>query len=177
MGPTTVPLAAGQWSRTRPSPTPIKIRKIATTGKLCVNYRDQTADNAETGRKRIPSPTTSTCIRCSAVASRFAGPSCQSDLQAMLNPKHQNRSIENSEKFGTSIHHFDLTGGEQATCAMETKDIRVSIGDLLPPLLAAASENRRWIEDFQNDLITIPADLYEMVRESIQMRVETCHSE
>ena len=88
----------------------------------------------------------------------------------MLTPHSQKRSIKKLEEFGKSTIGMAASGDGNAACATRIPDVSVSIGELLPPLLTAIRENRRWVDDFQHDLITIPADLYEMIRESIRMR-------
>ncbi len=41
--------------------------------------------------------------------------------------------------------------------------VTVSAGDVLPLLADAALANRAWIEDFAEDTIEIPQDLYEVL--------------
>ena len=88
-------------------------------------------------------------------------------------PQRQNRSIEKPEKFGTPTPSVAAAYGGEAVCSARLPDVRVSVGDFLTPLLAAVRENRCWVDDFQNDLITIPADLYEIIRESARLRLES----
>lgn len=55
--------------------------------------------------------------------------------------------------------------------AIETPDsqycsasrVTVSTGDVLPLLMDAALANRAWIEDFADDTLDIPQDLYEVL--------------
>ena len=54
---------------------------------------------------------------------------------------------------GTSVES-DQTAGESVT---------VSIGEILPWLADAALRRRRWLEDFEDDEITISQDLYEVI--------------
>ncbi len=41
--------------------------------------------------------------------------------------------------------------------------VSVSTGDVLPLLLDAALANRAWLEDFADDTMEIPQDLYEVL--------------
>ena len=41
--------------------------------------------------------------------------------------------------------------------------VRVSAGDVLPLLADAALTNRAWVEDFADDTMEIPQDLYEVL--------------
>ncbi len=41
--------------------------------------------------------------------------------------------------------------------------VRVSAGDVLPLLADAALTNRAWVEDFADDTLEIPQDLYEVL--------------
>ena len=40
--------------------------------------------------------------------------------------------------------------------------VSVRLGDLLPLLMAASQENRMWIDDFNDDLMEVSQDLYEV---------------
>lgn len=42
------------------------------------------------------------------------------------------------------------------------KRVSVRLADLLPVLMEAASENRQWLKDFDEDRIEVPQDLYEV---------------
>ncbi|MCC7339374.1 MAG: hypothetical protein IT422_30140 [Pirellulaceae bacterium] len=44
-----------------------------------------------------------------------------------------------------------------------SSQVRVSAGDVLPLLADAALTNRAWIEDFADDTMEIPQDLYEVL--------------
>jgi len=55
---------------------------------------------------------------------------------------------------------------EEATSTIERSDesrITVSVGEVLPLLADAMSSQRTWLQDFENDDITISADLYEVL--------------
>jgi hypothetical protein len=55
---------------------------------------------------------------------------------------------------------------EEATATIERSDesrITVSVGEVLPLLADAMSSQRTWLQDFENDDITISADLYEVL--------------
>jgi hypothetical protein len=43
-----------------------------------------------------------------------------------------------------------------------TSSVNVRLADLLPLLLDAMQKNRAWIKDFDEDLISVPQDLYEV---------------
>ncbi|MGC4007214.1 MAG: hypothetical protein QM811_30435 [Pirellulales bacterium] len=45
--------------------------------------------------------------------------------------------------------------------AVET--VSVSLQDILPVLAEAYAERRAWVEDFDQDLVTISTDLYEII--------------
>ena len=54
----------------------------------------------------------------------------------------------------------DRTGGD---CYGEPCHVSVATGDVLPLLLDAALTNRAWLEDFAEDTMEIPRDLYEVL--------------
>lgn len=67
----------------------------------------------------------------------------------------------------TSSTHSDgnASGGtaarDEAYCS--PVHVRVSTGDVLPLLVDAALTNRAWIEDFADDTMHIPQDLYDVL--------------
>ena len=42
--------------------------------------------------------------------------------------------------------------------------ITVTLGEVLPLLVDAARSQRTWLSDFEDDDVTIPADLYEVLQ-------------
>jgi hypothetical protein len=42
-------------------------------------------------------------------------------------------------------------------------EVTVSVGEVLPLLADAVASRRTWLRDFENDQITISADLYEVL--------------
>ena len=44
-----------------------------------------------------------------------------------------------------------------------TPTVTVNVGEVLPLLADAVASNRTWLGDFENDEITISADLYEVL--------------
>ena len=42
-------------------------------------------------------------------------------------------------------------------------DVTVTLGDVLPLLADAVQTRRAWLQDFQNDPVTLSADLYEVL--------------
>lgn len=63
----------------------------------------------------------------------------------MNSPTHSNPAPKADEKYCSGSH------------------VRVSTGDVLPLLADAALANRAWIEDFADDTMEIPQDLYEVL--------------
>lgn len=41
--------------------------------------------------------------------------------------------------------------------------VKVPLGEILPALLEAAAAGRVWVDDFAEDEITLPTDLYEVI--------------
>ena len=44
-----------------------------------------------------------------------------------------------------------------------TDRVTVSVGDIFPALADALATGKTWLKDFQNDEISIPYDLYEVI--------------
>jgi len=49
------------------------------------------------------------------------------------------------------------------TASTSPAKITVNLGEVLPLLADAAASRRTWLSDFENDEITISADLYEVL--------------
>jgi hypothetical protein len=47
--------------------------------------------------------------------------------------------------------------------AVEPETVTVPFGDVISSLADAIQNNRMWLRDFENDEVTIPADLYEVM--------------
>jgi hypothetical protein len=45
----------------------------------------------------------------------------------------------------------------------ERADITVALGDVLPLLADAVQTRRAWLQDFEQDTVTLSADLYEVL--------------
>ncbi len=54
-----------------------------------------------------------------------------------------------------------VTAADQKYCS--PSHVRVSTGDVLPLLADAVLANRAWVEDFADDTMEIPQDLYEVL--------------
>ncbi len=48
--------------------------------------------------------------------------------------------------------------------------VSVSLGDILATLVEASNDGRRWLDDFQDDEVTISTDLYEVILASQHYR-------
>jgi len=46
---------------------------------------------------------------------------------------------------------------------LERADIAVALGDVLPLLADAVQTRRAWLQDFEQDTVTLSADLYEVL--------------
>ncbi|HEX4149244.1 MAG TPA: hypothetical protein VHY20_09665 [Pirellulales bacterium] len=59
--------------------------------------------------------------------------------------------------------------GPEKACATadklssEEKAVRVPLGEIIPLLADAVQSHRTWLRDFEDDQITISADLYEVI--------------
>ena len=60
------------------------------------------------------------------------------------------------------LRHFS---SEQlhSTSASSTNTVGVRLGDLLPLLIEATKNRHCWVEDFSDDSVAIPHDLYEVM--------------
>jgi hypothetical protein len=50
------------------------------------------------------------------------------------------------------------------------EEVNVPFGDLLPLIADAVNTRRAWLDDFQDDRVTISADLYEVLMAYRQLR-------
>ncbi len=64
-------------------------------------------------------------------------------------------------EFNPSEDARSMSALERGYC--ERNRVSVSTTDVLPLLLDAALANRAWIEDFAEDTIDIPQDMYEVL--------------
>lgn len=69
-----------------------------------------------------------------------------------------------------SLRLHDLNDSSHRTASLPSETeycssshVRVSAGDVLPLLADAALTNRAWVEDFADDTMEIPQDLYEVL--------------
>lgn len=44
-----------------------------------------------------------------------------------------------------------------------SSEVRVPLGEILPVLVEAVRSGRVWVEDFADDEVAIPSDLYEVI--------------
>ena len=49
---------------------------------------------------------------------------------------------------------------------------RVSLGEFIQPLVTAAGQRQPWLEDFGNDSIMLPADLYDVIKEYSRLQIQ-----
>ena len=49
---------------------------------------------------------------------------------------------------------------------------RVSLGEFIQPLVAAAGQRQPWLEDFGDESIMLPADLYDVIREYARLQFQ-----
>ena len=61
------------------------------------------------------------------------------------------------------LHVTDLSPDSQPKRAEQASTTCVSIGEVVPILLAAAQEGRVWLDDFANDQVTLPRDLHDVL--------------
>ncbi len=57
----------------------------------------------------------------------------------------------------------DDLGDLPQSVADEPETVTVPFGDVISSLADAIQNNRMWLRDFENDEVTIPADLYEVM--------------
>jgi hypothetical protein len=67
-------------------------------------------------------------------------------------------------------HHLRIYRGpgedtleDRPTSSVEHNQITVSVGEVLPLLADAVASRRTWLRDFEDEEITISADLYEVL--------------
>ncbi len=67
--------------------------------------------------------------------------------------------------FGPSDDQAENAGGSAAIATMHEQrpSVTVPLGEFFPVLAEAVSSGRAWIKDFEDDEITIPSDLYEVI--------------
>ncbi|MEW4489645.1 hypothetical protein AB1L42_16300 [Thalassoglobus sp. JC818] len=63
-----------------------------------------------------------------------------------------------------------LFTGEDETFAPEPPTITMTFGELLEVIKDASRSGRTWIEDFHNDDVQIPEDLYDVLTEYRRLR-------
>ncbi len=61
------------------------------------------------------------------------------------------------------IYHGPETLQTHTIEAREENSVRVPFGEIYPLLADAVNNNRTWLRDFEQDEITISADLYEVL--------------
>jgi len=57
----------------------------------------------------------------------------------------------------------DETLADRSASAVEPNQVTVSVGEVLPLLADALASRRTWLRDFEDDEMTISADLYEVL--------------
>jgi hypothetical protein len=57
----------------------------------------------------------------------------------------------------------EKTAPVRAACNSSTPSVTVNVGEVLPLLADAVASQRTWLSDFEDDQITISADLYEVL--------------
>ena len=57
-----------------------------------------------------------------------------------------------------------------ATSEPARNDVTVTLGDILPLLADAVQMQRAWLQDFENDPVTLSADLYEVLMAYQELR-------
>jgi hypothetical protein len=55
-----------------------------------------------------------------------------------------------------------MDGGAPATLPMR-ESVTLSLGEVLPLILDAVKNRRQWVDDFDDDHVTISSDLYEVL--------------
>ena len=61
------------------------------------------------------------------------------------------------------VHVTGLSSDSRHEPSEQAATTRVSLGEVVPILLAAAREGRVWLDDFANDEVTIPRDLHDVL--------------
>ena len=59
--------------------------------------------------------------------------------------------------------HAATNPSERQISAVEPDCVTVSVADVLPLMVEAALTNRAWIEDFADESLQIPQDMYEVL--------------
>jgi hypothetical protein len=67
-----------------------------------------------------------------------------------------------------SDHALSSIGGLPASAAAPLKQLTLS--EFLKPMMAALQQRQPWVDDFRNDPIMLPVDLYEVVREFARLQ-------
>lgn len=57
----------------------------------------------------------------------------------------------------------DETKAEAPAKNLDPNQVTISVGEVLPLLADAVASQRTWLRDFEDDRITISADLYEVL--------------
>ena len=61
------------------------------------------------------------------------------------------------------IFHADEEFAPASDAGTKPATVTLEMRDILPLLADAVNNNRTWLQDFENDDITISADLYEVI--------------
>jgi len=61
------------------------------------------------------------------------------------------------------IFHADEDFAPAVNSGMKPATVTVELHEVLPLLADAVNKDRTWLQDFENDEITISADLYEVI--------------
>ena len=59
---------------------------------------------------------------------------------------------------------------DEAVQSFEPQNVTLKLGEILEPLTEAWHSQRTFIQDFSEDEVQIPADLYDALMASVQMR-------
>ncbi len=74
-------------------------------------------------------------------------------------PSHTNRTTPAT----LQLFNPDCEYNDSSSIYCEPVSVSVKANDVLPLLVDAALTNRAWLEDFADDAIQIPQDLYEVL--------------
>ena len=50
--------------------------------------------------------------------------------------------------------------------------MQVSLSEFLQPMMAAIKQSQPWVNDFENDQIMLPVDLYEVIKEFARLQTK-----